>query len=90
MPVVVQLLGRVDPRPHLEPLRTAGHLRDHAQRRAHGQRVTHALDVVLLEPGEPERLPRLPVGELERQHAHPHQVRAMDALERLSDDGPDA
>ncbi len=40
--------------------------------------------------GEPERVGALPVGELQRQHAHPDQVRAVDALEALGDHGPHA
>jgi len=36
---------------------------------------------------EPERLPGRSFLEAQRQHAHADQVRAMDALERLRDDG---
>src|SRR5699024_3329789 len=39
---------------------------------------------------EPERLSRLAGGELQRQDAHADEVRAVDALEALSDDGLDA
>jgi hypothetical protein len=57
----------------------------HRERRARRQRVVEPLDGDRLEAGEPQRLPRGAVRELERQHAHAHQVGAVDALERLGD-----
>ena len=47
-------------------------------------------DRELLLAGQPERLGRLAVGELQRQHAHADEVRAVDALERLRDHGAHA
>src|SRR5262249_9793358 len=44
----------------------------------------------LLVTPEAERLPRSALLEAERQHAHADQVRAMDALERLANDGTHA
>src|SRR4051794_6461231 len=44
----------------------------------------------LLLAREAERLRGLALGELQRQHAHAHEVRAVDALEGLRDHGPHA
>ena len=64
---------------------------------AHGQLLlglhlsaADAHDVERLEPGQAQALGVLPGQELERQHAHAHQVAAVDALEALGDDRLDA
>ena len=44
-------------------------------------------DRVFLLAGEAESVRRFAVQELERQDTHPDQIRAMDALERLRDNG---
>ena len=46
----------------------------------------HADQPERLVPGEPERRGRLALRELQRQHAHPDEVRTMDPFERLRDD----
>src|SRR5438105_14854775 len=48
--------------------------------------AANAGDVDHLIAFEPERLSRYAGGELERQHAHADEVRAVDALEALGDD----
>src|SRR5947209_8625249 len=47
---------------------------------------TEAGDLERLLTGQPERLAALAVGELQRQHAHPDQVRPVNPLVGLGDD----
>ena len=56
---------------------------------ARGQ-VGHAGDRERLAPGEAQRRGALARQELERQHAHAHEVGAVDPLVALGDDGADA
>src|SRR5690606_31523538 len=86
-----QLLRRVHANVHPEPDRAPIlALRTDLDRAARLQRRAGALDVEDLAPGEAEARDRLAGPELQRQHAHVHEVAAMDALEALGDDGPDA
>ena len=89
MAQVVALAGRVQAHAGgeddgLTVVRLRGHL--HLARVA----VLEALDRELLPPGETEALGALAVGVLERDDAHPDQVRAVDALVRLGDHGAHA
>ena len=52
--------------------------------------VLETTDGQALATGQPERGRRLARGELEREDAHPDEVRAMDALVALGQDHPDA
>src|SRR5690606_25677756 len=54
------------------------------------QAIDETDDVVGLLAGEPQRLGVLAVLELERDDAHADEVRAVDALEALGEDGPHA
>ena len=53
-------------------------------------RVREPLDRESLAPAQPEALGGLAVFELQRQHAHAEEVRAVDALKALGDYGPHA
>jgi len=89
--VVAQLLGRIDARQHLEGLRCAVRTAcRHAQRRPRTEGIVQTRNVEPLEAGEAERVARLAVRELERQHAHADEVRPVNALERLGDRRADA
>src|SRR5207237_6309745 len=51
--------------------------------------VAHAFNHEGVETSETDGLTRMTRHELEGQHAHPNQIRAMDSLERLCDHRPD-
>src|SRR5262249_46332753 len=82
--VVVPLPRRVDAPDGAEGLLAAVAARAHAEHLARAQ-VGEALQIVELAAGQAERARVRAVGELERQDAHPDQVRAVDALEALGD-----
>ncbi len=89
MAIVVHLVRRIDPHRRGEVLDVAGLVRRRhldLLRRA----VAEADDVVGLVAGEPERLRRRAVRELQRQHAHADEIGAVDALVALGDDGAHA
>src|ERR1019366_4161277 len=52
------------------------------------ERLAEAEDVIGLRAVELQRRGGRPILELEREHAHPHQVAPVDALEALGHDGP--
>ena len=89
MPVVVGLARSVDPQYRVELHRRAlGFLRHHVHRsrcRAVIERG-NAGDAEDLRAFEAERFGSCAGLVLQRQHAHPNQVRTMDALVRLGDD----
>ena len=62
----------------------------HRQLLSRSQALGHAGDVERLLASQPERGGVLARLELQRKHAHPHQVTAVDALEALGDDRPHA
>src|ERR671914_606181 len=80
--VVAPLVRRVDPHPRLEL---------HPVRRAHLQSSRPLLErreVERLLGGQPERLHRLALRELQWQHAHPDQIGPVDSLVGLGDHEP--
>jgi hypothetical protein len=85
--VVVDLVRRIDAQLGVEgdDLAVVALRRDD-ELLAWRQIARDAREVEGLAAGEAERLGALAGHELERQHAHAHQVRAMDALEALGDD----
>src|SRR5438067_1449850 len=84
--IVVDLVGRIDSADDFETLRLAVDARGFdVELFARREAVLHARDVDRLEAGEAERLRVLACHELEREHAHADEVRAMDALEALRD-----
>src|SRR5688572_1701045 len=86
VPVVAELLGCVDSGDGLEGFRRGTRRTGpHGEHGAWAHGLVEPLEVERLEAREPERLARFALRELERNHAHPHQVRAMNPLERLGD-----
>ncbi len=83
MAVVLSLARRVDAHRHRELLLIGAHLQLTRQ-------LGDALDRERLVARQPQRSDRVPGLELQRQHAHPHQVGAVDALEALRDHGAHA
>src|SRR3954447_19513278 len=90
VPEVQRLLGRVDPDAAGELV--VSRLDRHLARRllARVERLGDPGDRELLVALEAQGLRALAVGELQRKHAHPDQVRSVDALEALGDHRPDA
>src|SRR5579872_613026 len=81
---VLELIERIDPAEQLDIVDLAGRSMDAADElAARLQTLRHAQDVVALGAVELEALPRGAARELQRQHAHAHEVRAVDALEAL-------
>src|SRR5690606_11091928 len=85
--VVVELVGGVDPAEHAEGAGAAvlarrGDLEALAGLESFGD----ATDAEGLAAGQPQALRVLAALELQREHAHAHQVAAVDALEALGDD----
>src|SRR5262249_57115434 len=82
--VVVELGRGVDAHARLELARAGLRARADAQRpaarEAGGDPLAQSYHVVVLAAAEAERARALAGRELERQDAHPHQVRAMDPL----------
>src|SRR5579859_3083638 len=88
---VFELVERVDPAEQLDLVDLAVGAMDAASElAARLQALRHAEDVVALGAIELEALPRHTLFELQRQHTHAHQVRAVDALEALDDHRLDA
>src|SRR5713101_6600103 len=88
---VVELVQRIDAANHWNALEAAvggDDLGDHALARL--DLAVQPADGHLLVATQPERLPGRALLEAQRQHAHADEVRAMDAFERLGDDGPHA
>src|SRR5512139_1430154 len=83
---VLHLLRRIEAGDDVERLPRAGL---HRQALAGAQPVRDAADGEHLLAREAEALPPLPWEELERKHAHADEVRAVDALVALGDDGLD-
>src|SRR6266700_88361 len=88
VPVVGGLTRRVDPHDRRELLAVRGHR--HLARRLAPVHGLDSGDVEDLVPGEPEGARVLARLELQRQHAHPDQVRPVYPLERLDQDRADA
>jgi len=85
--VVVDVVRRIDARHHLElPYAVAGTRGSHPQARTRRE-GRDALDVEGLRPVETERGGALARKKLERKHAHADEVRSMNALVGLGDDG---
>src|SRR5882672_8898877 len=87
---VLDFFGRVDSRQYLELARVAAVVDPYGELLAPRDARRQPFDRVALAPRKPEALARLAVGELQRQHAHPDQVAAMDPLEALRDYRPHA
>ena len=88
MTVVVGLTGRVDADDRVE-LRVSGLDLDGPRRLPVVER-RHAGDGERLLAGQAQGLGGLPLRELQREDAHADEVRAVDPLVGLRDDGPDA
>src|SRR4051812_30565850 len=87
MAEIVDLALRIETREQPQALALAVAGRDRALEPAPRRyAAADAGDVEHLIAFEPERLARHAGGEVERQHAHPDEVRAVDALEALGDD----
>src|SRR6201991_3864101 len=91
VPEVIELVQRVDAAEQRHALECpiAGHNFGH-QPLARLQLAMQATDGDLLVAGQPQSLPRGAFLEYQGHHAHADQVRAMDALKRLGNDGADA
>ena len=88
MLVVVELFRGVDPAQHRERFyRAAGARRLDGEVTPRREGIVESLDLEGLESGEADRLTRVAVREFQRQHAHPHKIRPVDALEALGDHG---
>src|SRR5271166_3217103 len=86
---IFELVERVDPAGQRHARRLAVGIADlGVQRLARLQVFAEAVDRHGLVALEAQRLPARPLLEHERQDAHADEVRAMDALETLRDDGP--
>src|SRR3954471_12840749 len=83
VPVVEPLIGGVDPHSRLELFVIRLHLERPGT-------VLERVEVEGLLAAQPERLRVLAVRKLQRQYAHPDQVRAVDSLVALRDDELDA
>ena len=81
---------RVDPARSFELVPSAVTRTSTRQRAVLGERLRAPTIAEDLVAGEPERRDRLAVRELERQHAHPDEVRPVDALEALDEHRPHA
>src|ERR687894_112430 len=87
---VLDLDRRIHARPDPELLRLAIVARCPDGQLGAGRDAGEAGDVVRLVAGEAQGVRALAVGVLEGKDAHPDQVRAVDALEALGDDRPNA
>ena len=90
MLVVGHLVGRVDAHDGVKDDSRTAALGRGDDPHFFGLALIHTLDVEGFPAREAQALRRIARLELKRQHAHADQVRAVDALEALGDDGPDA
>src|SRR5262249_10160328 len=87
VPEIFELVDGIDAAYQRDPLEAAvggDDLGDHALARL--DLAVQPADRDLLVAPQPQGLPRWALLEAERKHAHPDQIGAMDALERLADD----
>src|SRR6266700_360066 len=91
VPVVVEFVERIDPAQQWDPLQRAIARNDlRGQLLPRFQVALEAVDCHRLVALQPERLPRRPLLEGQRQHAHTDEIGAMDPLEALADHGAHA
>ncbi len=87
---VLALARRVEPDPRCELDRLTAVVGRSRHPRLARLAVLDAPDRERLEPAQPEALGGLACGKDQRENPHPDQVRAVDSLEALCDDGADA
>src|SRR5260221_2488400 len=91
MAEIFDLVERVDAAQQLDRLAAAvGAVDDAGELHARLDAGLGAENIEVLGAGDLQALPRCPAGELQRQHAHADEVRAVDALEALDDHRLDA